>query len=277
MLIKTLPVGQLETNCYVVTDEDSLDCAVIDPGDESGTILDYLEDNRLHCRAVLLTHAHFDHVGAANALLEATGARLYMCEKELELVKGGASGRFTVPEDVKYYWDGDTVEVGGLPEYQRIAPKIHALVPQYSLVGVLLSHDADFEIVESTETGISAHNGYTWQVLGTRFVRCADFAFRTRVYNDAIHGWADGLDLQQRQELTDAVFGALEATGAKTLTDLTEQKVRKALAAAKDLFGDEEQRELFMDSMELLFKEYAASARRALPLGRLRRRKKAQE
>ncbi len=167
--------------------------------------------------------------------------------------------------------------VRGLPEYQRIAPKIHALVPQYSLVGVLLSHDADFEIVESTQTGISAHNGYTWQVRGTRFVRCADFAFRTRVYNDAIHGWADGLDLQQRQELTDAVFGALEATGAKTLTDLTEQKVRKALAAAKDLFGDEEQRKLFMDSMELLFKEYAASARRALPLGRLRRRKKAQE
>lgn len=114
MLIKTLPVGQLETNCYVVTDEDSLDCAVIDPGDESGTILDYLEDNKLHCRAVLLTHAHFDHVGAANALLEATGAQLYMCEKELELVKGGASGRFTVPEDVKYYRDGDTVEVGGL-------------------------------------------------------------------------------------------------------------------------------------------------------------------
>ena len=114
MLIKTLPVGQLETNCYVVTDEDSLDCAVIDPGDESGTILDYLEDNKLHCRAVLLTHAHFDHVGAANALLEATGAQLYMCEKELELVKGGAAGRFTVPEDVKYYRDGDTVEVGGL-------------------------------------------------------------------------------------------------------------------------------------------------------------------
>ena len=162
-----------------------------------------------------------------------------------------------------------------LPEYRRIAPKIHTLVPQYSLVGVLLSHDADFEIVESTETGISAHNGYTWEVMRTGFVRCEDFAFRSRIFNDAIHGWADGLDLQQRQELTDAVFGALEATGARTLTDLTEQKVRKALTAARDLFSDEDQRELFMDSMELLFKEYAASARRALPLGRLRRRKRA--
>ena len=165
--------------------------------------------------------------------------------------------------------------VRDLPEYQRIAERIHTLVPQYSLVGVLLSHDGDFEIVESNETGISAHNGYTWEVLGTRFVRCEDFSFRTRVFNDAVHGWADGLDLQQRQELTDAVFGALEATGAKTLTDLTDQKVRKALTAARDLFGDEEQRELFMDSMELLFKEYAASAKRALPLGKLRRRKKA--
>ena len=165
--------------------------------------------------------------------------------------------------------------VRGLPEYQRIAPKIRTLVPQYSLVGVLLSHDADFEIVESTETGISAHNGYTWEVLGTSFVRCEDFAFRSRVFNDAVHGWADGLNLQQRQELTDAVFDALAATGAKTLTDLTEQKVRKALTAARDLFRDEDQRELFVDSMELLFKEYAASAKRALPLGRLRRRKKA--
>ena len=50
--------------------------------------------------------------------------------------------------------------------------------------------------------------------------------------------------------------------------------MRKALTAARDLFGDEEQRELFMDSMELLFKEYAASAKRALPLGKLRIRVK---
>ena len=42
MLIKTLPVGQLETNCYVVTNESTLECVVIDPGDESNTILDYI-------------------------------------------------------------------------------------------------------------------------------------------------------------------------------------------------------------------------------------------
>ena len=55
MLIKTIPVGHLETNCYIVTDENTLGCAVIDPGDESNTIMDYLEDNRLSCKAILLT------------------------------------------------------------------------------------------------------------------------------------------------------------------------------------------------------------------------------
>lgn len=114
MLIKTLPVGRLETNCYVVTDENALVCAVIDPGDESNTILDYIEDNKLSCKAILITHAHFDHVSAVNAMLEATGAELYMCEKDLELAKTGASGRFTPPENTHFYKDGDEVKVAGL-------------------------------------------------------------------------------------------------------------------------------------------------------------------
>lgn len=114
MLIKTLPVGQLETNCYVVTDENALVCAVIDPGDESNTILDYIEDNKLSCKAILITHAHFDHVSAVNAMLEATGAELYMCEKDMELVRSGTSGRFRPPENTHFYKDGDEVKVAGL-------------------------------------------------------------------------------------------------------------------------------------------------------------------
>ena len=78
MLIKTIPVGHLETNCYIVTDENTLGCAVIDPGDESNTIMDYLEDNRLSCKAILLTHGHYDHVGAVAALKKATGCKVYM-------------------------------------------------------------------------------------------------------------------------------------------------------------------------------------------------------
>ncbi len=114
MLIKTLPVGHLETNCYVVTDENTLECAVIDPGAESNTILGYLEDNRLRCRAVMLTHAHFDHTGALAAVLEETGAELYFNEKEA----GGATvpgfKPFDPPEGARHYSEGDEVRVGSL-------------------------------------------------------------------------------------------------------------------------------------------------------------------
>lgn len=109
MLIKTLPVGHLETNCYVVTDENTLECAVIDPGAESNTILGYLEENRLSCRAVMLTHAHFDHIGALGEVLAETGAQFYVNEKELT-----ENAVFRAPEGTRFYSEGDEVRVGSL-------------------------------------------------------------------------------------------------------------------------------------------------------------------
>ena len=111
MLIKAIPVGHLETNCYVVTDEQTLLCAVIDPGDESNAILDYLEENKLKCKVILLTHGHFDHTGAVRALLEETGAQLYMHRGDCG--KAGPN-KFDAPEGTKFLSDGDTVEVGAL-------------------------------------------------------------------------------------------------------------------------------------------------------------------
>lgn len=114
MLIKTLPVGHLETNCYVVTDEASLECAVIDPGAESNTILGYLEDNRLKCTAVMLTHAHFDHIGALDDVLRETGARFYVNKKEVGTGPAVVGQPFKAPEGAIFYGEGDEVKVGAL-------------------------------------------------------------------------------------------------------------------------------------------------------------------
>ena len=113
MLIKTIPVGQLETNCYIVTNEDTLECVVIDPGDESNTILDYLEDNRLRCRAIMLTHGHFDHTGAVLGVAEETGATVYMNSRD---DKRGQVFElpFRLPEGGICYDDGDQIDEAGL-------------------------------------------------------------------------------------------------------------------------------------------------------------------
>ena len=115
MLIKALPLGAYETNCYIVTDEKTLECAVIDPGADAGCLLDYLESNRLTVRFVLLTHAHFDHVGAVPQLLEETDAVLFMHKSDDRAAIGGSSGEmFCAPEGTQYFSEGDQISVGGL-------------------------------------------------------------------------------------------------------------------------------------------------------------------
>lgn len=114
MLIKTIPVGHLETNCYIVSNEDTLECVVIDPGDESNTILDYLEDNRLKCKAIMITHGHFDHVGAAAAVSAETGAPVYINALDEAKSVPAPPFEFTLPENGRHYSDGDAVDAAGL-------------------------------------------------------------------------------------------------------------------------------------------------------------------
>ena len=114
MLIKTLPVGQLETNCYVVINEDTLSCVVIDPGDESNVILNCLEDNRLRCEAIFLTHGHYDHVGAVEAIMEETGAPVYLCPRDDAHMTGDRHYAYLLPEGGRYYDEGDVLSFAGL-------------------------------------------------------------------------------------------------------------------------------------------------------------------
>ena len=114
MLVKTIPVGQLETNCYVVTNEETLGCVVIDPGDESNSILDYLEDNHLQCEAIFLTHGHYDHVGAVDAIIEETGAPVYLCSRDDAHSTGDLHYSYMLPKGGRYYDDGDVLRFAGL-------------------------------------------------------------------------------------------------------------------------------------------------------------------
>jgi glyoxylase-like metal-dependent hydrolase (beta-lactamase superfamily II) len=113
MLIKTLVVGQIETNCYIVTDETTLLCAVIDPGDESNTILDYLESNKLTAAAIFLTHGHFDHRLAAETLREETGAIVWIHRADA-VTEGADRFKLSADPEVRFYKEGDIIRVGGL-------------------------------------------------------------------------------------------------------------------------------------------------------------------
>lgn len=82
MEIKKVAVGMLETNCYIVVDELTNSAAVIDPGGELDRICQAIGD--LSVKLIIITHAHFDHYMAAEALQRKTGAQIYAHEMTVE-------------------------------------------------------------------------------------------------------------------------------------------------------------------------------------------------
>ena len=85
MRIHTVSGGLLGTNCYLVWEEGNDDCVAIDPGFSSGEILAVIRAQGKNLQAVLLTHGHFDHVGGARGLQEATGCKVYIHPADLGL------------------------------------------------------------------------------------------------------------------------------------------------------------------------------------------------
>ena len=78
MKIDSIMVGPIMTNCYLLSDETAGVCALIDPGDEAPRVLDMVARSGCQLQYILLTHGHYDHVGAVTALKKATGCKVYM-------------------------------------------------------------------------------------------------------------------------------------------------------------------------------------------------------
>src|SRR3984885_11684531 len=106
MIHEILPVGMLQCNCSIFGDETSGDAVVIDPGDEIGRITAIPDRHHLQVKAIVITHAHIDHIGGAQKLKAATGAPVYMNAKDQELydhldVQAGWLGMEEAPEQAE--------------------------------------------------------------------------------------------------------------------------------------------------------------------------------
>lgn len=104
MEIKAFPLGALQTNCYVLSNNGK--AVAVDPGGDPAPVLDYLERSGLELECILVTHLHFDHTGGCKALGDATGAKIYACPVDnylldTEVGRGGMMG-FPVNDTFEY-------------------------------------------------------------------------------------------------------------------------------------------------------------------------------
>lgn len=109
MTVTTIPLGMLRTNCYILSEGDR--CLVIDPGDEAEKVLAFLKQQELNLDAVLLTHGHFDHVGAVKTLAAETDCRVFLCQEELALPGTMTAGPLYHTD---FYGEGDQLTLAGM-------------------------------------------------------------------------------------------------------------------------------------------------------------------
>lgn len=113
MNIKTMQVGPIGTNCYLLEDESTRQAAVIDPGGDAPRLLAALKG--LDVRRILLTHGHYDHTGAAAELAAALPqAEVYIHERDYRDVDPGLFPLRTQLSAVNFYGEGDRLPLGEL-------------------------------------------------------------------------------------------------------------------------------------------------------------------
>ncbi len=112
-MLKTyaMALGDYQTNCYILHDDASKTCVVIDPGYDAGFVLDKLDSLGLTLEAILLTHGHFDHVGAVKELAAETGCKVYLHPDDLSMPPMMTAGKLCYTDT---YAEGSQLNLAGL-------------------------------------------------------------------------------------------------------------------------------------------------------------------
>ena len=156
MKLYTFPLGPLETNCYVVADEATGRCAIVDPGDDGAAVAQWLEQQQLTPAYLFLTHGHYDHVGGiADLRAEYPDLPVYVHTADTALppqLSRGLSWTHT-------YDEGDTISMDSIA-FHVLSPPGHTPGSVCLLAGnLLLSGDTLF----AGSCGRTDFPGGSWQ------------------------------------------------------------------------------------------------------------------
>lgn len=150
-------------------------------------------------------------------------------------------------------------------EYQQMLPKITTIVPESSVIGMLLGHEESYEIVRSTQKGIMQHDAGTWEIMGKDFVYLDSFSDGSIFLNHSFKQWIQNLNEEQRKTFVDGLFQLLEAAGAKTTGELYTLGFKNVSSAVKVYSGmDSEMKQMLLSITKSLFDVMSANLKSSL-------------
>lgn len=146
-------------------------------------------------------------------------------------------------------------------EYAKVADRIKTIIPESSVVGIMLEHEEKFTIVKSTQKGLLQHDGFSWEVLGTHFIVTEERTQYSEISDLALKTWINDMDTEERILFVDTLFDILQSTDAKTLLDLNTNKLETAMSLLKTIKNlDDDKKEGMNKIIGALFKDNVMAA-----------------
>lgn len=108
--------------------------------------------------------------------------------------------------------------------YMDISDRIITLVPQSSIIGMLLEHEENYTVLRSNQKGIMQHDGFSWEVEGTEFIHLKTVNKESVIADKTIKNFLNSISVERRREFTNALFEIISTNEYTTLTDIRDSR-----------------------------------------------------
>ncbi len=155
-----------------------------------------------------------------------------------------------------YNFDGPgfCFDIKQTQNYAALAPKVMTFIPQSSIVGILLEHADEYQVVDSTMASILQHDAFFWKVLGKKLVTLEKRSFSSEMIDSILVDWLAKLSFEDRKDFIETLFAVFENAGIKYFTDLQTESFSKIRAIISEMSNIEpEKRKMVLSFiMELM-------------------------
>lgn len=139
--------------------------------------------------------------------------------------------------------------------YMEMRERIRTIVPESSVVGLLLEHDEAYAVVKSNQSLLMQHDAFSWQVLGPSLVRAEQVAKESRLVEMALKSWLNQLSRSERKQFVDNLFQIFQDADVWTIEDLSRAKWKKVTRMIRTLNQSEEHKVVLAKALRILFSE----------------------
>ena len=151
---------------------------------------------------------------------------------------------------------GFTEEFLSLSAYEKMLPKINTILPQTSIIGMLLSHKENYKVIESSSLGIWQHDTLTWQVDANSFVTLKEVDETSSKIQNVMTKWLEQVGKKEREIFSSTLYTILSTNKINTVEELTRLKLRHIPGLLKSVTKlDEETKKIMIEMVKGLMKE----------------------